>query len=248
MTNFIKTTILMVIFFVSRMVFSQGFVNLNFESATMLSTSQSYASNAIPGWTAYISGIPQTTIVYNSVPLSDPEVTLQGMNNGLYPVVQGNYFVMLWGQFNPGNYPDFDTNTAAIGQIGQIPQTAQSLTFWGNIGGMQATFNGQALDFTLTGNTANYNIYTVDISAYAGQTGQLLFTDAYYGNNYGGPGMLDNIQFSSSSVPETNVLVLIVFGTLLLGLSKIIQSASAAAQCPAIKPSINRSAAKTRRR
>ena len=40
--------------------FSQGFVNLGFEKAVINISGapqfQTYASNAIPGWTAYISG------------------------------------------------------------------------------------------------------------------------------------------------------------------------------------------------
>ncbi len=198
---------------------AQGFQNLNFENATIvIDNSQGspfvYATNAIPHWTTYVSGVPQTDAVYNSVPLSDPQVTLQGANNGLYPPVQGTYFVMLWGQFNPGNYPDFNTNTAAIGQTGQIPLSSLSLTFWGTIGGMQATFNGQPLDFLVTGSIANYTIYSADISAYAGQTGQLLFTDPCYGNNFGGPAIIDNIQFSSSPVPEPSALGLFALGGL----------------------------------
>jgi hypothetical protein len=45
--------------------FAQGFVNLNFENGTMTPDLSSpyypysvYASNAIPGWTAYINGNP----------------------------------------------------------------------------------------------------------------------------------------------------------------------------------------------
>ncbi len=196
----------------------QGFVNLNFENGTIVQDFFPfvYASNAIPGWTAYISGVPQADIVYNTVPLGDAEVTLQGTNNGGYQAVQGKYFAMLWGQFNP-TQNGTETNTAAIGQTGQIPISARSLTFWGTIGALQATFNGQTLNFTTIGNTANYTVYGTDISAFAGQTGQLLFTDPPYGNTFGGPAILDNIQFSSSPVPEPNILNLFTAGILLLG-------------------------------
>ena len=207
--------------------FSQGFVNLNFEQAIILTDAGSIfyadAGSAFPGWTAYISGVPQTSIFYNTVPLGAAEVTLQGTNNGVYsggttiPVVQGEYFAMLWGQFNPQNYPDAETNTAALGQTGQIPGTAQSISFWGTIGGMQVTFNGQPIDFIVTGSTANYTIYTADISAYAGQTGLLLFTDPCYGNTFGGPATIDNIRFSSTAVPEPSTFALTTLGGWLIG-------------------------------
>lgn len=210
-------------------IHAQGFANLNFESTVIVHdpsggyTGSSFASQAIPGWTAYISGVPQTDIIYNDVPLSAPWVTLQGTNNILgLPAIQGKYFVMLWGEFNPnppGN-PAFETNSAAIGQTAQIPLSALSLTFWGAMGGMQVTFNGQPIDFLVTGGTANYNIYAADISAYAGQTGQLLFTDPYYGNTFGGPSSIDNLQFSSTAVPEPSALALGALGALLLGIRR----------------------------
>ena len=68
------------------------------------------------------------------------------------------------------------------------------------------------MSFIPTGSSDNYNIYAADVSAYAGQTAQLLFT-AVAGN----AGMLDNIQFSSTAVPEPNQFALAALGTLLLG-------------------------------
>jgi len=191
-------------------VSGQGFVNLDFESANIVNDPQGsypwsvYTSDAIPGWTAYIAGTPVSDIWHNEVPLGAPEVTLQGTNNILgLPLIQKNYFVMLWGAFsNPAG------GSAAIGQTGKIPLSAQSLVFWGTIGGMQVTFNGQPLTFLPTGVTANYTIYAADISTYAGQTGQLLFTDPYYTNTQGGPASIDNIQFSSAAVPEPSIFSL----------------------------------------
>jgi len=202
--------------------FSQSFINLNFESTVIVTNGAPQfgvvASDAIPGWTAFLSGVPQTYIIYNQVPGSDAAVTLQRTNNNSsYPPIQGAYFVMLWGQYNPGNYPDYFTNTAAIGQTGQIPLSAQSLIFWGAIGGMQATFNGQPLNFLVTGSAANYTVYSADISAYAGETGQLLFTATYYAPLVGGPAIIDNIQFSTSPVPEPSTFALGALGGLLLG-------------------------------
>jgi hypothetical protein len=45
----------------------------------------------------------------------------------------------------------------------------------------------------------------------------LLFNDPYYGGTFGGPATLDNIQFSSTAVPEPSELALGALGALLLG-------------------------------
>ena len=214
-----SVAVILSIFCIVFLTQAQGFVNLNFESAQLSAYGAGGlvpATNAIPNWTAYIGGAPQTNVLYNSITGAAPDVILEGTNNGYFPKVQGNYFLMLWGEFNPLQNTTH-TNSAAIGQTGQIPLSAQSISFWGTIGGMQATFNGQPIDFIVTGSTANYTIYSADISAYAGQTGQLLFNDPYYGGTFGGPATIDNIQFSSTAVPEPSVFALAALGGLLLG-------------------------------
>src|SRR5450432_2067689 len=88
---------------------AQGFVNLDFEDAVITTSGapqfEAVASDAFPGWTAYISGVPQTYIVYNTVPLGAAEVTLQGINGFISPI-SGNYTPMLWGAFNPSGNPN----------------------------------------------------------------------------------------------------------------------------------------------
>jgi hypothetical protein len=64
-------------------------------------------------------------------------------------------------------------------------------------------------------NAQTYAVWEADISAYAGQTGELLFTCADYN-----AGMLDNIQFSTSSVPEPSICGLFGLGILLFGSSQ----------------------------
>jgi hypothetical protein len=109
------------------------------------------------------------------------------------------------------------TQGAAIGQTGQIPPTAKSITFWWGLGlnyyTLQITFNGQLLSFNPISSTANYTIYGADISPYAGQTGELLFSEG----PSAGEGVIDNVQFSSSSVPEPSEFALTALGALQLG-------------------------------
>jgi len=208
---------------VSQHCLSQGFVNLAFEDATIIlagSQNTIEASSALPGWTAYFgsSSNPilgaQTTIGYDTVSLGGAMVAIEDSNapGGVPLPIQGNYSVLL-----EGSIP-FAAVLASIGQTGTIPNTTKSLTFFGNLAGnisgenLQITFNGQNIPFSAIGNGANYTIYGANIAGYAGQTGQLLFTTPVQTS-----ALLDNIQFSSASVPEPSTLGLATLGALLLG-------------------------------
>jgi hypothetical protein len=178
---------------------SQGFVNLNFE--------QGYGvGESIPGWTAYKDNTT-TTVLLNNISLSGGAICLLGANFG---TIEGNYYAYLQGSgINAG------IDTAGIGQTGTIPLGTQSLIFWGNVGMNDVSFNGQNLALTLLGSNPNYNIYGTDISSYAGQTGQLLFTS--YSSQVGGQwDSVDNIQFSATPVPEPNSLGLFALGGLIV--------------------------------
>jgi hypothetical protein len=194
--------------------FSQGFVNLNFESANAAGYSPGSipVSNAIPGWSAYISGVAQSSVLYDSETGSDPAVSLQDTNN-FYSINQGAYSVLLQGQFNPSHNAIY-TNSVAIGQTGLVSSFAETLVFSASItvGGpylanLQLTFNGQTLNYVSIGSESSYTVYGADISAFAGQTGQILFTVPYNGS-----ALLDNIQFSTAPTPEPSGLALTALG------------------------------------
>ena len=187
--------------------FAQGFVNLDFENPVlplMPMYAEITASDGIPGWTAYSNGIQQGQIGYNTRPLDAAEVTLQGPGSPQLTPIQGCYSVEQFGssRFQP-------PASAAIGQTGQIPANAMSLTFWGY--SSDVTFAGHALPLVLLGTTPNYYIYGADISSFAGQTGQLLFTVQAQSFD-----IIDNIQFSTSAVPEQNSFGLFAFVGLLM--------------------------------
>jgi hypothetical protein len=191
------------------------FVNLDFEAANVSGYPAGTvpANEAIPGWTAYIANVPQSTILYNYETLGEAAISLQGQPGGIYPPIQGQYFVFLQATFfAPG------TNAAAIGQTGTIPSTAQSLVFWGDTSlsgvanNMQVTFNGESVPYAAIGSGSTYTIYGADISGLEGQTGQLLFTA--YNNTYAA---IDNIQFSDQPIPEPGAFALCAMGALLAG-------------------------------
>jgi hypothetical protein len=209
---------------------AQGFVNLDFEDATVIlagSPDMIEASSAIPGWAAYYGSSSNPTlsgtlanIFYDSQTIGGAGVFLDDANtpsgtDGLSLIpIQGSFSVFL-----EGSIP-YAAVAASIGQTGTISNTARSLTFFAEQGGLQVTFNGQNIPFSAIGNGAGYTIYGADISNYAGQTGQLLFTAP--GNN--SAALLDNIQFSSSSVPEPSELALTALGALLLGFRRRLNS------------------------
>ena len=188
----------------------QGFLNLDFEAATIPSNptyADMTAANLFPNWTV---SPPLVYTVYNSFSLSGGSISLISSNSGFILPIQGKYSVLLWGT-NP-NGPDGPI-PISLGQTGQIPVWARSISYWGDDQGLQITFNGAVLAFSTLSTTANYNVYGADISAYAGQTGQLLIS-ALSGT---GGSQLDNIQFSSTAVPEPGTVALIVTGGWLLG-------------------------------
>jgi hypothetical protein len=101
------------------------------------------------------------------------------------------------------------TNGASISQTGQIPLNSQSLTYWGS--GVEVFFNGQALCSIPINVTSNYTVWGADISAYAGQSGELRFTAPWQRS-----GTLDGIQFSTTPIPEPTFFDLFAMGGLLL--------------------------------
>jgi len=197
--------------------YAQGtFQNLDFESATIVPDPSSpfypnavIASSALPGWTAYIYGFPETSILYHTRVLSTANVTLFDPNDVGDPTpLEGLYSVGLMGQV-PGTSP---SQSAAIAQTGQVPDAARALTFFAQIGGLQITFNGQLIPYTGIGSGPNYTIWGCDVSAFAGQTGELRFTTLPNTS-----ALIDNIQFSDQSVPEPGVFGVSALGALLVG-------------------------------
>lgn len=198
----------------------QGFVNLDFELANLSAYGDGPATvptiDGIPNWTAYAYGNPLPNINFNGL-YGVAEVTIINTNNpvGLRQM-QGAYLVLVVGSLTA--YAP--AGSAAIGQTGQIPSWAMSMTLWGALGTAtnNVTFNGAILPMSLTsvvyasnGTNVAYGIYSADVSTFASQTGELLFT-ANENQMLG----LDNIQFSTSPVPEPGVLSLFGICTVFL--------------------------------
>ena len=200
---------------------SQGFYNLDFESAKIFSlVGNPYypygitTSNALRGWNVTGYGYTDlvTSITYNAPALGSSWVNLWATNG---QQISGKYSVLLQGGIGTG---------ASISQIATLPLSAYSILFEAQpgYGLLELSLGGQILPFSPVGNGSNYTLYGANIpSAMYGQTEQLMFSAIGYN---GGGGVnnwnIDNIQFSSSTVPEPGVWGLAGLGALAIGLRR----------------------------
>ena len=157
-------------------------------------------------------------MVYNDQTLDDAGVELEGKDYSWGPAIAGCYSVLIQG----GSIAAENSKTgAAIGQTGQIPMGTKSITFLSSgAGAVDVIFNGHLLTYGASSISfdSNYVVSHVDVSAYAGQTGQLLFavaqSTAPYAENVGA--LIDNIRFSTTPVPEPYPLTMAVIGAVMI--------------------------------
>jgi hypothetical protein len=202
-------------------LFAQGFSNLGFETTTITPVfffpSDTIYTATVPGWAWTPSGnfvnYDPNSVGYNDFTLDDPSVNLHGASSPYAPAISGNYSITLQG----GSQTASTRSGSAIWQTGQIPPDAESLIYWG--GALEVSFNGQPLTPVAIRNAGNYTVWGMDISAYAGQTGELRFKKTWLPTNFSEGALLDNIQFSPVLVPEPSSVALCgVSMCLLLGI------------------------------
>jgi hypothetical protein len=188
--------------------FSQGaFQNLGFDSPNVANLPPGggfvSVSDAFPGWAGYLGSDQTTQAYFKGASLGAAAVSLIDRTTPFYSndVIAGSYTAVITAGDGPlGNFA-----SAALAQTGQVPTTAKSLRFGvgteGGIGDLGVTFNGQSLPFTPLLTLSNAVIYGSEISSFAGQTGELRFTEQ--------PGVshfdfvyLDAISFSTQPIPE----------------------------------------------
>lgn len=186
---------------------AQGFVNLNFEDAVIVLDASSsyypyavYANDALPGWTIYNGFVAPNEILYNTISLGAPSVAILG-TNGIPSALAGDFSVDLYGgSGSPAG--------VSINQTGLVPNNAMALLFkaQSTSGTMIVTLGGQSISFAAISIGPNYTLYGGNIPlGIAGQNAELEFYAPYGVNNYW---ELDDIQFSSSPVPEPSTLAL----------------------------------------
>ena len=188
-----------------RNVSGQGFANLHFESTTITTVhfpgGDRYTAT-VPGWAwntfNSVNGDPNS-VALDDIALDAPAVTLQDSMSPFFPAIEGSYSILLQGGTTAGGLA-YGTNGASIFQTGQIPLSSQSLIYLG-WAAVQVAFNGQILSPIAIGNGAGYTVWGVDVSTYAGQSGELRFTSPWHST-----GILDGIRFSSTPIPEPSAV------------------------------------------
>ena len=203
---------------------AQGFVNLNFESANVNGYSPGSSdvpiNNAIPGWTAsyYQSSFgnePASHVWYDAISIGGAIISVNDTNTGFgFTPLQGKFSAFLFGGTSDAS--------ATISQTALVPINSQSIQLEvGNymaIGFFTVALNGQTISMSPLATFSTYTLFGGDVSLFANQVSTLSITALGVASGPGpNPVLLDNIQFSTTAVPEPSEFALAALGTLLLG-------------------------------
>jgi hypothetical protein len=198
-----------------RSTLGQGFVNLDFEQASVPPTPIGGYGDSVdpllvlPGWTVGGNGAFGVLVLYNNRTLGAPAVSVIGPSfpNGTgLNSLQGSYSVLL-------QYFGNLVGPPTLSQVGAIPADAKSINFltssW--LSGAQVTLNGVPIPLVPIGGDR----LAGDVATFAGLTAQLTFSTTA---TRGFPQYLfiDDVRFSASPIPEPSGVGLLGIGVLLL--------------------------------
>jgi hypothetical protein len=201
---------------------AQGtFQNLNFELANPVSFGDPTNPNAVtaasafPGWELYAGNVQLAEVNFNDPDTGTTTVGLVGPNAPNFPAIDGNYSALLQGGVG------ITAPTASITQTGVIPAGTESLFFEAYheppVPGLLAlSIGGQNVPIVALSTGPTYTEYGATISAWAADRETLTFSapGEAGGNNW----VLDDISFSTQSIPEPSPLVLTGLGALAFAL------------------------------
>jgi hypothetical protein len=177
------------------------------------------AAQGIPGWSAFVGMNQVATILHNNATLGGTAIAILGPSWPASSRLQGRYSVMLQAGNDPSGQPGLRV-AASLAQVGAVPMSARALLYYARTEGIEVSFAGQLLSSVVMANATNYKIYLADVSAFAGQTGELRFTALPPPLGVTPPfnSILDSIQFSE--IPEPGALAVAGLGTAILALSR----------------------------
>jgi hypothetical protein len=189
-------------------LWAQEFQNLDFEEATVPSTPVgSFGSfvdpaAAFPFWTIGPGGsFAPNAVLYNNLTLGSVAEVLVGPDfpNVLHlSPLQGSYSALL--QFGPNVY---NLGIPALIQTGLVPANARSISFLmsSTMNDVQVSLDGTVIPLVSIGGGR----IAGDVTAFAGQTAQLMFTTTSYDGNWL---YFDDVQFSPEVIPEPSTFAL----------------------------------------
>ncbi|HEX3799741.1 MAG TPA: hypothetical protein VH413_13680 [Verrucomicrobiae bacterium] len=202
----------------------EAFQNLDFEGAFPAIQPSSppgfYSTTvAFPGWTIYYGNeqgqsVPQSQTTYEQISTGETYVGLLGTTGPtIFTAISGRFSALIQGGVTASD--------ASIRQTGTIPAGSESIEFESSpisdAGSFLLSFEGHDISYYALSQGPNYTLYGGDISAFAGQTGELEFSALEGPNNW----EVDSIVFSPNSVPEPSVWSLILCGTVFFGFTRL---------------------------
>jgi hypothetical protein len=208
--------------------YAQGtFQNLDFESANvpvLPSGQQGFTTPAagLPGWTVYY-GTNQFTgqIFHNDVSEGAVSVSILGPHyNAQFspPIIDGSFSAVVQAGGSATQI------AASIAQTGMIPVGSRSIQLdvspFSSQDLVTVSVGGQNIPLVPLSTRSSYTVFEGDISAFAGQTEQLMISAPPIAADLFNSDVIDDIVFSSQSAPEPGSLALLSCAGLLFGCSR----------------------------
>jgi PEP-CTERM motif-containing protein len=209
-------------------VSGQGFGNLNFEQARIVSALPGYtpsdaynpisAARALPYWTVTEDGTACTAVWGMPEALDETSVALV---SAAYTPIQGSYSVQLSAY---ADAPSDLFHSSSISQTGHIPFGSQSIRFSiaspfqaGSVPpNPRVTLNGTQISLSPVSQSGDVTTMAGNIGAFAGTTATLaFFCEATQSSVFPANENifnLDDIRFSPQAVPEPATLAFVLLG------------------------------------
>jgi hypothetical protein len=214
-----KTRIIIVIalFTNVQVGFSQdNFQDLKFEAANVSGdevNSLVPTTSAFPGWQAFIGTSATSQVGYDFISIGAPLISI--VDNKVAPPIQGNYTAYLFAAtFSTVSY------SATLSQTATVPSGTESIQMdasQSDYASFVVTLGGTTINMIPLQTFSDYTLYGGDVSTFAGNDVTLSITELPPTISGYSPSLLelDNITFSTTVVPEPNVVALSAMGGLL---------------------------------